>query len=498
MNKEEDIGLLTSNSNASPFDLVIFGGLGDLSQRKLIPALYHLDHDGRLASGNLFLVGRRPLSDQDVHKKIKLLLQDNIPDQETSDFLVDFERFIARFRYVQLDLNEEKDFLRLSAAMDCQQAHRIFYFATGSSLYKAICSGLRRAKIITTESKVVLEKPIGHDYQSAASINQAVAEYFEEKQIYRIDHYLGKETVQNLLALRFANSIFESLWSHKYIDHIQISIAESLGVEKRAGFYDKVGAMRDMLQNHLLQLLCITAMEPPSQLTADAVRDEKVKVLRALKPILGDLINEHIVRGQYDAGLTNGLPVPRYLDEENVAKSSITETFTAAKVEIENWRWAGVPFYLRTGKRLAQRSCEIIVQFKEVPHSIFPLQKKETLANQLVFRLQPDEGIRLYLNEKRLGPGMQIQSTNLSLNPDAQSSGRVPEAYERLLADVILGNATLFLRDDELLEAWRWLDPILQDSTTSKEAPENYVAGSWGPVSAILLLQKDGRHWYNS
>lgn len=498
MSKEYVADTSFIDDDTAAFDLVIFGGFGDLSRRKLIPALYHLNQDGRLARGNIILVGRRPLNKNDIRSELDEILNDQISNDERIITDENLKFFYDRFSYIQINLSDERDFQRLSAQIDNHQVHRVFYFATGSNLYKSICVGLKNANIITEKSKVVLEKPIGHDYQSASSINQAVAEFFSEQQIFRIDHYLGKETVQNLLALRFANSIFESLWSHKYIDHIQISISESLGVEKRAGFYDTVGAMRDMLQNHLLQLLCITAMEPPSQLTADAVRDEKVKILRALKPISGDLINSHIVRGQYDAGLVGNQPVPRYRDEPNVPPTSMTETFTAAKVEIENWRWAGVPFYLRTGKRLAQRSCEIVVQFKEVPHSIFPLQRKEALANQLVFRLQPDEGIRLYLCEKRLGPGMQIQSTNLSLNPDAQSSGRVPEAYERLLADVLLGNATLFLRDDELLEAWRWLDPILQHSATSGEAPENYVAGSWGPVSALLLLQKDGRHWYGS
>ena len=297
------------------------------------------------------------------------------------------------------------------------------------------------------------------------------------------------------MVLRFANSLFESQWNQNYIDHIQITISEQLGVEQRAGFYEHVGAMRDMFQNHLLQLLCITAMEPPAKLEPDAVRDEKVKVLKALKPITGTAINENVVRGQYDSGVAEGKPVPRYRDEPGVHHKSLTETFISAKVEIDNWRWAGVPFYLRTGKRLAERACEIVVQFKEIPHSIFPLQHKNTMANKLIFRLQPDEGVRLMLCEKRVGPGMNVRPMNLSLNPSNQRQTRVPEAYERLLFDALSGNATLFLRDDELLEAWRWVDPIIKHWEEQEQRPEPYTAGSWGPAAATLLLARDGRLW---
>ncbi|MEE3159283.1 MAG: glucose-6-phosphate dehydrogenase, partial [Pseudomonadota bacterium] len=383
----------------------------------------------------------------------------------------------------------------LSKTLSSDDINRLYYMATGSDLYTPVCKGLHDAGLIQSQSKIVLEKPIGHDLDTAQAINDTVAEYFKEKQIYRIDHYLGKETVQNLMVLRFANSLFESQWNQNYIDHIQITISEQLGVEQRAGFYEHVGAMRDMFQNHLLQLLCITAMEPPAKLEPDAVRDEKVKVLKALKPITGTAINENVVRGQYDSGVAEGKPVPRYRDEPGVHHKSLTETFISAKVEIDNWRWAGVPFYLRTGKRLAERACEIVVQFKEIPHSIFPLQHKNTMANKLIFRLQPDEGVRLMLCEKRVGPGMNVRPMNLSLNPSNQRQTRVPEAYERLLFDALSGNATLFLRDDELLEAWRWVDPIIKHWEEQEQRPEPYTAGSWGPAAATLLLARDGRLW---
>ncbi|WP_430462032.1 glucose-6-phosphate dehydrogenase [Thalassolituus sp. LLYu03] len=477
----------------SPFELVLFGGLGDLALRKLLPALYLLQRDNRLPEGKILCLTRQALSDDDFQERIRASVRHQVPadclDENT------WAVFCQKLRCVTLDLDDEAQFEHLKSALSAQDINRLYYLATGSDLYTQICAGLHRHGLINAASKIVLEKPIGHDFASAQQINAAVADYFAESQIYRIDHYLGKETVQNLLVLRFANSLFESQWNQRYIDHIQITISESLGVEKRAGFYDHVGAMRDMFQNHLLQLLCITAMEPPARLEPDAVRDEKVKVLRALKPITGDAISEKVVCGQYDAGVSEGKPVPRYRDEPGVDIKSMTETFVAAKVEIDNWRWAGVPFYLRTGKRLAERACEIVVHFKAIPHSIFPLQHKNTMANKLVFRLQPDEGIRLMICEKRVGPGMNVRPMNLSLNPANHKQTRVPEAYERLLFDALSGNATLFLRNDELLEAWRWVDPILKNWEESEQRPEPYTSGTWGPAAATLLLAKDGRLW---
>ena len=477
----------------APFELVLFGGLGDLALRKLMPALFLLHRDGRLPDGVIYAVTRRDIPRDAFVAKIESSIKSHVPSNYLEKEPV--ESFLEKVQCFTLDVNESKGYKALAKALSSDDINRLFYMATGSDLYTPICRGLHDADLIKSQSKIVLEKPIGHDLETAEIINQTVAEFFAEKQIYRIDHYLGKETVQNLMVLRFANSLFESQWNQHYIDHIQITISEQLGVEQRAEFYEHVGAMRDMFQNHLLQLLCITAMEPPAKLEPDAVRDEKVKVLKALKPITGEMINENVVRGQYDSGVADGKPVPRYRDEPGVHDKSLTETFIAAKVEIDNWRWAGVPFYLRTGKRLAERACEIVVQFKEIPHSIFPLQHKNTMANKLIFRLQPDEGVRLMLCEKRVGPGMNVRPMNLSLNPSNQRQTRVPEAYERLLYDALSGNATLFLRDDELIEAWRWVDPIIKFWQEQEQRPEPHTAGTWGPAAATLLLARDGRLW---
>lgn len=486
-----------------PFELVLFGGLGDLALRKLFPALYLLDADNRLPEGRIIALGRRSIDPVSVIEQIKQAVFRHLSPVNQAKISEDescWLKFKQRLQYVCVDVQDSKSYQPLFDSLSPSCSNRLFYLATASFLYADIAEHLHANELVTPTCKIVMEKPIGHDLQSAKLINSSVAKYFSEEQIYRIDHYLGKETVQNLMVLRFANSIFESQWNHQYIDHIQISISESLGVEKRAGFYEQVGAFRDMMQNHLLQLLCIVAMEPPAKMNPDAVRDEKVKVIKALKPIEGQSILDNVIRGQYSSGVSEGEPVPRYRDEEGVNDLSQTETFVAMKVEIENWRWAGVPFYLRTGKRLAERACEIVVQFKEIPHSIFAIQHKETMANKLIFRLQPDEGIRLQLCEKKIGSGMKIQPMSLSLNPEGSnaveaSSVRVPEAYERLLFDALTGNPTLFLRDDELMQAWNWVEPILSAWKESESNPESYTAGSWGPAAATLLLAKDGRLW---
>lgn len=485
------------------FELVLFGGLGDLALRKLFPALYLLELDNRLSEGRIMAVGRSLVDQSDAITRIKRAVYSQVNNKYHCEET--WQRLKEKLSYLSIDVKNPDDFKTLAKHLSDDCPNRLFYFATSSFLYADIANNLDGNKLINTASKVVLEKPIGHDLASAKVINKSVAEYFEESQIYRIDHYLGKETVQNLMVLRFANSIFESQWNQQYIDHIQISISESLGVEKRADFYDKVGAFRDMMQNHLLQLLCIVAMEPPSKMEPDAVRDEKVKVIKALKPIEGNDIYSNVVRGQYGEGVSEGAPVPRYRDETGIDDKSDTETFVAMKVEIENWRWAGVPFYLRTGKRLPERSCEIVVQFKQIHHSIFSMQNKEPMANKLIFRLQPDEDIRLQLCEKKVGSGMKIRPITLSLNPDtlAQNNDdstdtnheRVPEAYERLLFDALASNPTLFLRDDELMAAWKWVDPILSSWLESETHPEPYTSGSWGPAASTLLMAKDGRLW---
>jgi len=373
---------------------------------------------------------------------------------------------------------------------------RVAYLATAPSLFGTIAQGLKKNGLVTDNSRIVLEKPLGHDYESACAINNEVGNCFAENQIYRIDHYLGKETVQNLLALRFANSLFEPLWRRGAIDHVQITVAEDLGVGGRVEYYDKIGALRDMVQNHLLQLVCLVAMEAPSSLHHDAVRDEKIKVLRALRPITGDAVRTSTVRGQYTAGAINGKTVTGYRDELGETTSS-TETFVALKLEIDNWRWSNVPFYLRTGKRLKGKHSEIVVQFQEVPHSIFPEQKYNVAPNRLTIRLQPDEGVKLSVMAKEPGPGgFDLRPVSLDLSFEETFGARYPDAYERLLMEVLRGNPALFMRRDEVEAAWHWIDTIIDSWAASKQKVESYVAGSWGPAASSLLLDRDGRAWH--
>ncbi|HEX5787628.1 MAG TPA: glucose-6-phosphate dehydrogenase, partial [Woeseiaceae bacterium] len=359
----------------------------------------------------------------------------------------------------------------------------------------SIAEGLRANSLITPASRIVLEKPVGTDYASAWQINEQVGACFNESQIFRIDHYLGKETVQNLLALRFGNSLFEPLWRRGTIDHVQITVAEDLGVGNRVEFYDRIGALRDMVQNHLLQLVCLTAIEAPSSLDQEAVRDEKIKVLRALKPIAGEAVRRQTVRGQYAEGAIHGKAVPGYRDELGGPDSS-TETFVAIKAEIENWRWSNVPFYLRTGKRLKAKHSEIVIQFEDVPHSIFPEQQYNVAPNRLSIKLQPDEGVKLFVMAKEPGPGgFDLRPVSLDLSFEETFGLRYPDAYERLLMEVLRGNPALFMRRDEVEAAWEWVDSIIAGWAEHPQKVEAYVAGSWGPTSSSLLLDRDGRAW---
>jgi glucose-6-phosphate 1-dehydrogenase len=375
---------------------------------------------------------------------------------------------------------------------------RVIYLAVGPDLFGPICERLGSHGLVNRETRVVIEKPLGKDLASSRKVNDTIGKVFPESRIYRIDHYLGKETVQNLMALRFANALLEPVWNAGHIDHVQITVAETVGLSGRAGYYDTSGALRDMVQNHILQLLCLTAMEPPPSIDADAVRDEKLKVLRALKPIDASNAAQVTVRGQYRAGASGGGAVPGYLEELG-ASTSKTETFVAIKAEIANWRWAGVPFYLRTGKRLEARESEIVVNFRPVPHSIFGAGAGAIRANQLVIRLQPDEGVKLWLMIKDPGPGgMRLQQVPLDMS-FAQAFGvRNPDSYERLLTDVVRGNQTLFMRRDEVEAAWAWIDPILAAWAASPELPKPYTAGSWGPAAAVALIERDGRTWYEN
>ena len=395
------------------------------------------------------------------------------------------------------EASKEDGWPKLETALaNNQDRIRVFYLAVGPDLFGPICERLGNHKLVTAKSRVVVEKPLGKSGASAQALNDSIGKVFAEPMIYRIDHYLGKETVQNLMALRFANALFEPLWTAAHIDHVQITVAETLGVESRAGYYDTSGALRDMVQNHILQLLCLVAMEPPSSMEADPVRDEKLKVLKSLKPLSAIELETHVVRGQYRAGASGDAAVKGYLEELGNPDSK-TETFVAIKAEIASWRWNHVPFYLRTGKRLAQRESEIMVEFKPVPFNVFSKSAGPLQPNRLVIRLQPDEGVKLWLSIKEPGPGgMRLRNVPLDMSFAEAFSTRQPEAYERLLMDVVRGNQTLFMRRDEVDAAWKFVDPILDHWKESTDTPKPYTSGTWGPTSAIALIERDGRTWY--
>lgn len=485
--------MLSDPRTALPdFDLALFGATGDLAMRKLVPALFERERAKDMpATARIVGLARQALSPEqfrgylDQHARPHLHAE--APDAA-------WQAFLKRFDYVSLDAGEGGGYRQLGEKLRSGVV-RLCYLATPPSLFMQICDCLAANALITPTTRVVLEKPLGHDLASARKINEDVRRHFQESQIFRIDHYLGKETVQNLLALRFGNILFEPLWRREWVSDVQITLAEDLGVGGRAGYYDKSGALRDMVQNHLLQLLCIVAMEPPTSIAPDAVRDEKLKVLRALKRFTPEAVRENIVRGQYRAGVANGQKVPGYLDEEDVAPDSRTETFVAIKAEIETWRWAGVPFHLRTGKRLAERVAEIMVRFKPLPHSIFPNVKGSPFPNSLVIRLQPDEGLFLNVMAKKPGDGMRLRPVTLGLDFDEVFRTRRMEAYERLLTDVLRGELTLFTRADELEAAWEWVQPILDTWAGSEDAPKHYPAGTWGPAAATTLIGRDGLQW---
>ena len=479
------------------FDLVVFGGTGDLAFRKLMPALYHRDRDGQLRPDcRIVAVSRAELTTESYIRELEAKTRDGFLAKEDTDQEV-WARFVQRVQYVALDaLSENGDWGGLRELLGVSEGRvRIFYLATASDLFGPICERLAANGMVTPDARVVLEKPIGHDLAEAQTINRAVGAVFDESQIFRIDHYLGKETVQNLMVLRFANSLFELMWSSATLDHVQITVAEKIGVGARGGYYDQSGAMRDMVQNHLLQLLCLVAMEPPSSYDADQVRDEKIKVLRALRLIEGREVLDRTVTGQYRAGSVDGEAVPGYLDDLERPNSD-TETYVAVKAEVANWRWAGVPIYLRTGKRMADRWSEVVIQFRPVPHAIFDRKAGDMVSNRLVIRLQPDEGVRLHLMSKEPGPGgLRLRPVPLNLSYAETFKVRYPDAYERLLMDVVRGNTTLFMRRDEVEAAWQWTEPVLAGWREYAVSPRPYAAGTMGPSQAAVLLGRDGRSW---
>jgi glucose-6-phosphate 1-dehydrogenase len=478
------------------FDLVVFGATGDLSRRKLLPALFHRDEQGQIPAGARIIgVSRRKLSRVEFRALAESAITDHVSKALLKPEIV--ARFLNRLEYVAADASQDSgwDDLEKLLAISADRV-RVFYLAVGPDLFGPICERLGRHNLITEKTRLVVEKPLGRDLQSARAVNDAIGHVFPEPRVYRIDHYLGKETVQNLMALRFANALFEPVWNAAHIDHVQITVAETLGVEGRAGYYNTAGALRDMVQNHMLQLLCLVAMEPPTSIAANSVRDEKLKVLKSLKPITEANAHQHTVRGQYKAGASGNGAVAGYLDELG-QPSSKTETFVSIKAEIENWRWASVPFFLRTGKRLASRLSEIVVGFRPIPHSVFDGAAGPISPNRLVIRLQPDEGVRLWLMIKDPGPGgMRLQHVPLDMSFAEAFGVRNPDAYERLLMDVVRGNQTLFMRRDEVEAAWSWIDPILDAWAASSELPKPYTSGTWGPSAAVALIERDGRTWH--
>src|SRR6478609_6351892 len=483
-----------------PFDCIVFGATGDLAERKLLPALYHRQIEGQFTEPTRIIgASRSALSNEEYRKFAEDALKEHLKKGEYDEAQV--KAFCERIFYIPVDAKSDQGWDKLKKLLDegtGKERVRAFYLAVAPAIFGAISEKIRDHKLITKSTRIVVEKPIGRDLASALELNDTIGKVFKEEQIFRIDHYLGKETVQNLMALRFANALYEPLWNANYIDHVQITVAEAVGLEGRAGYYDTAGALRDMVQNHILQLLCLTAMEVPSSMDSEAVRDEKLKVLRALKPINASNVEQMTVRGQYRAGASGTGPVKGYLEELEGGVSN-TETFVAIKAEINNWRWAGVPFFIRTGKRLAGRMSEIVITFKSIPHSVFDQSAGRINQNQLIIRLQPDEGVKQSLMIKDPGPGgMRLRNVSLDMSFASAFNVRNPDAYERLLMDVIRSNQTLFMRRDEVEAAWRWVDPILKGWESTGQLVQGYTAGTWGPSQAIALIERDGRTWHDN
>jgi len=474
-------------------DIVVFGGTGDLSWRKLLPALHMAHRHGSLAAGTRIIgVGRQPWGREDYVRFIDERAGRKV--EAVPDAVDSWRSFLGLLDFVNLDAGDADGYARLAAA--CRPgSRRIYYLATAPTLFAPIVANLSNSHLVDPQSRIVVEKPLGHDLASAHEINDAFACHFDERQIFRIDHYLGKETVQNLMVLRFGNAIFEPLWRAPAIRAVQITVAETIGVGSRASFYDHTGAMRDMVQNHLLQLLCIVAMEPSISLDPDDVRDEKVKVLRSLRRIEREHLRHDTVRGQYAEGFVDGDRVAGYAQEDGVPAGSMTETFVALRAHIDNARWSGVPFYLRTGKRMAERKSEIIVEFAEPPFSLFGGSRAGGCTNRLMISLQPDESVRLQVMAKEPGSGLRMRPVLLNLDLQSAFTARRAEAYERLVVDVIQGRLTHFMRRDELEAAWRWVDPILDGWRQLGEPPRAYPAGSWGPAAASALVARGGETW---
>ena len=475
------------------FSLVMFGGTGDLAMRKLLPALYQSFLDGAFEPSSRVICAARTVYDDAGYRAwMDEAVKPNVTDRfdETR-----WQAFLQHVLYVPFNATDDDAFAQLKAVLDAQDSNnqRVFYLAVAPMIFELICEGLA-SHALNQNARIVVEKPLGHDLASCIEINDVFAKHFKESQIFRIDHYLGKESVQNLMALRFGNSFFEPILRRDYIANVQITISEELGVERRAEFYDQTGALRDMVQNHLLQLLCFVAMNAPARMDADSIRDEKLAVLRSLKPWTIEDIQNNVVRGQYTAGISQGKPAQDYTSETGVPVNSNTETYVALKTEINNWRFAGVPFYLRTGKRMPKRMAEIVIVFKSVPYEL--IGKMPAGSNRLVIELQPDESIRMYCLAKRPGNNMKLGAVHLDMDADDFFPERRMDGYERLLLDALRGDLSLFVRRDEQEQAWHWVEPILNTWAEQNIAPKPYTSGTWGPPAANALVARDGHNWH--
>ena len=496
---------LSTRAVPQPCTIVIFGATGDLTHRKLVPALYNLAADGELPPA-VAVIGfaRRPKTDEEFRSELEEAVRKFSRQAVRDDIWKNFAQSLFYHQSEFADLTGYKTLAERLEKIDAERGtrgNRLFYLAVAPDQFEPILKNLKAVGLNKARegswARIIVEKPFGTDLASARELNRVVSDAFSEEQTYRIDHFLGKETAQNILVLRFANAIFEPLWNTRYIDHVQITAAETLGVEGRAGYYDKAGALRDMVQNHLLQLLCLIGLEPPTDLSADAIRDEKVKVVRSLRRIAGPKVAADGVRGQYSAGAINGQPVVGYREEKGVDPKSMTETFVALRLKIDNWRWADVPVYLRVGKRLPKSGTEISVHFKNAPPVLFNKERVALDQNVLVIRIQPDEGISLRMQAKIPGTSLRIEPVKMDFHYGTSFGKASPEAYERLLLDAMSGDATLFARRDEVEQAWAFIDSIEEAWHAPKDAPELYFypAGSWGPDAADELLARDGRTW---